>query len=346
MTSQISKTIARQQAKIAAGAYYESHQQLRVIAARYLKQSKYDEAADILAGGAKALLQAGSQQGAAASGGDLAIMLVLEVYNKAEWEVGDDEAGKKRKQRLIEILREFPAEEPTRKRFISEIIGWSSKYGDIETGDPDLHHAAGTAFAQDNEPYDAERHLALGTIDSAETLARLEYDWYTNDAAHTAGIYAARAVFPYLLTGNVRNANKAFLIFTSRLSSTSSSSLAAQEVSSQSADVRVYPSLPLLNFTSLLLLAIQRSSADLFRQLTRHYAPHIREAGDWDSALAHIGELYFGIKIPKHSNPLMDMMGMMFGGGGGGGGGSGQSKGGRQQKSLPRVGAPPSMELD
>lgn len=46
-------------------------------------------------------MRAGSQQGAAASGGDLAIMLVLEVYDKAEWQVtteGDADAeGKARK---------------------------------------------------------------------------------------------------------------------------------------------------------------------------------------------------------------------------------------------------------
>lgn len=84
--------------RIAAGAYYESHQQLRVIVARYLKQSNYEAAAGVLVGGAKALLQAGAQQGASASGGDLAIMLLIDVYNKAEWRVADDEAGKKRKR--------------------------------------------------------------------------------------------------------------------------------------------------------------------------------------------------------------------------------------------------------
>jgi hypothetical protein len=66
-----------------------------VIAARYLKQSNYDAAADILAGGAKALLKA---PGASASGGDLALMLVTDVYNKAEWDVTDDEVGKQRKR--------------------------------------------------------------------------------------------------------------------------------------------------------------------------------------------------------------------------------------------------------
>lgn len=88
--------------RINSGQYYESHQQLRVIVARYLKQGNYDAAADILFGGATALLKAGPQQGAAASGGDLAIMLVKDVYVKAEWEITDDELGTKRKGLLIE----------------------------------------------------------------------------------------------------------------------------------------------------------------------------------------------------------------------------------------------------
>lgn len=51
-------------------------------------------------------------------------------------------------ERLIELLREFPSEEPTRKRFIQEMIGWSGKYGPLERGDPELHHAAGSVYAE------------------------------------------------------------------------------------------------------------------------------------------------------------------------------------------------------
>ncbi|KAI2736100.1 hypothetical protein DTO013E5_7608 [Penicillium roqueforti] len=346
MSSRIDKVIARQREKIADGAYYEAHQQLRVIAARYIKQSNHDAAAEILAGGAKELLKAGSRQGASASGGDLAIMLVLEVYNKAEWEISggnDDAEGRARKKRLIELLREFPSDEPTRKRFIQEIIGWSAKFGPLERGDADLHHAVGSVYAEDNEPYDAEKHLILGTSESAETLAKLEYEWYTNDEPHTAAIYASRAVFPYLLTGNLRSANKALLIFTSRLSA-ANPQLGVQEVSSASSDARVFPALPLVNFITMLLLAIQRGSADLFRQLTAHYAAQIREVGIWDDALAQIGEQYFAIKIPRQGNPLMDMMsGMLFGGGQNKTGGRGAS----QSRAVKKVEAPPSsMELD
>lgn len=191
----------------------------------------------------------------------------------------------------------------------------------------------------DNEPYDAERHLVLGTSESAETLAKLEYEWFTHDEPHTAALYASRAVFPYLLTGNIRSANKALLIFTSRLS-TANPALGVQDVSSSSSDIRLYPALPLLNFLSLLMLTIQRASADLFKQLTAHYAAQIREVGIWDDFLAQIGEQYFSIKIPRQGNPLLDMMGsMLFGGGQG----QGQA-GGRPTK---KVEAPPSnMELD
>ncbi|CAI7629221.1 unnamed protein product [Penicillium glandicola] len=343
MSSRIDKVIARQREKIADGAYYEAHQQLRVIAVRYIKQSNYDAAAEILAGGAKELLKAGSQQGASASGGDLAIMLVLEVYNKAEWEVSGDAEGRARKKRLIELLREFPSEEPTRKRFIQEMIGWSAKFGSLERGDSDLHHAVGSVYAEDNEPYEAEKHLILGTSESAETLAKLEYEWYTSDEPHTAALYASRAVFPYLLTGNLRSANKALLIFTSRLSA-ANPQLGVQDVSSSSSDARVFPVLPLMNFISMLLLTIQRGSADLFRQLTSHYATQIREVGIWDDALAQIGEQYFAIKIPRQGNPLMDMMsGMLFGGGQNKTGG----RGALQSRATKKVEAPPSnMELD
>lgn len=200
-------------------------------------------------------------------------------------------------------------------------------------------------FDSDNEPYDAEKHLILGTLESAETLAKLEYEWYTNDNPQTAAIYASRAVFPYIITGNLRSANKALLIFTSRLSS-SNPSLGAQEVSSASSDLRVFPTLPLLNFISMLLLTIQRGSTDLFRQLTGHYASEIQKIGIWDETLALIGEQYFGIKIPRQSNPLLDMMGsMLFGGGGQ------ESAGGRRapqnRGASRRVGAPPTgMDLD
>lgn len=191
-----------------------------------------------------------------------------------------------------------------------------------------------TVFTED-DPYEAEKHLVLGTQDSPEILARLEFEWYTEDDSHTAPLYAGRAVLPYLLIGNLRAANKALLLFSSRLQ-TSNQNLGVQEVSSQMSDLRVYPSLPLLNFLGLLLLAIQRATPDLFRQLKTHYSSQLKDVPQWADALDTIGEMYFNIKIPKQGNPLMDMMGSFLMGGRGGGG---------QKQSKP-TGSPAPPAID
>lgn len=62
-------------ASIEEGAYYEAHQQLRVVSQRYVKAKDYSAAIEILSSGAQALLKAG--QGG--SGCDLCL-LMIEVF--------------------------------------------------------------------------------------------------------------------------------------------------------------------------------------------------------------------------------------------------------------------------
>ena len=64
-------------------------------------------------------------------------------------------------ERLIELLHEFPPDEPTRKRFIQEMIGWSARFGPLERGDPELHHAAGSVYAQGRLSQDVSSHHIL-----------------------------------------------------------------------------------------------------------------------------------------------------------------------------------------
>ncbi|GAB1728848.1 hypothetical protein D0864_16260 [Hortaea werneckii] len=303
MSAKIQKVLGRQKSRIEEGDYYEAHQQLRTIANRYVKSQDYTSAIDLLSSGASLLLKAG--QGG--SGADLCNYLI-EVYQKAE--VKSDTANK---ARIVTLLRSFPPNEPGKKRFVGGITEWSTKNSEFPSGDPELHHVIGSLYAEEGEVYDAERHLTLGTSDSAQVFSDLEYEWYASDEPSTAPAYAARAVFPYLLVGNTRAANKALLLFTSKLS-TSHPGLGVQSISSPSSDIRIYPSLPLLNFLGLLLLAVQRGGSDLFKQLKSHYAQHLKEAG-WEEPLAQIGEMYFGIKIPSQSNPMFDMMSSMFMGG-------------------------------
>ncbi|KAF4779334.1 hypothetical protein HER10_EVM0002902 [Colletotrichum scovillei] len=325
----IEKIITRLQARIGEGQFYEAQQQTRVVAARYIKAANWPAAIDILYNVAQSLLKA--EQGG--SGGDLAVMLV-DVFKQAELKPDAANKGK-----LLTLLRLFAAQEPTRKKFIGEIIAWSSKFGEYPAGDTDLHHVAGSLYAEEHDAYEAERHLVLGTKDSAEVLAKMEYVWYKEDDSHTAPLYAARAIFPYLLVGNVRAANTCYRLFASSLSD-DNKGLGVQDVSSNSADLRIFPGLPLLNFLGLLLLAIQRGAPDAYKQLLAKYSPNISEVSAWSEALEIIAEMYFGISRPRQSNPLMDMMGSLFGGAGGGGAPQ------QRRPATRRVEAPAAEGLD
>lgn len=53
--------------------------------------------------------------------------------------------------KLLSLLRAFPPNEPTKKRFVSDMVAWSGKAGDYPNGDPELHHVAGTLFAEGKE---------------------------------------------------------------------------------------------------------------------------------------------------------------------------------------------------
>ncbi|KAJ9663535.1 hypothetical protein H2198_000801 [Neophaeococcomyces mojaviensis] len=346
MSNKIAKTLARQKEKIAEGNYYEAHQQLRVITSRYLKSSDFTSAADILANGALLLLRAG--QGG--SGGDLATTLLIDVYIKALWPVNAEN-----KSRALEILKAFPPGEPTRKRYIQELTNWSTKAevegSHPERGDAELHHEIGVVLANEGEAYEAERHLLLGqTPQSAAPLVSMHYNWYQEDSPHTAAIYASRSVLPYLILGNLQSASVALATFTSQLLS-SNTSIPTQTIESSKSSVRIFSSLPLLNFLSLMLLAVQKGDAALFKQLAKHYAAHLKDVNElWGDALAQIGEIWFGIRIPQQrGNPLFDMMGsMLFGGG------QGQKSGASapQRSSTPKPAQgkltekPVAMDLD
>jgi hypothetical protein len=109
-----------------------------VIASRYVKAQDWENATSILYSGAQSLLQAG--QGG--SGGDLCIFL-LDVFNKGEVKPDASSKGK-----LLGLLRAFPKDEPTKKKFVGEMIGWSSKFGEYPAGDPEIHHVAGSLHAE------------------------------------------------------------------------------------------------------------------------------------------------------------------------------------------------------
>lgn len=111
-SDKIEKIIVRLQSRIAEGQYYEAQQQTRVVAARYTKAANWTAAIDTLYNVAQSLLKAG--QGG--SGGDLCVLLV-DVYKHAELKPDSNTKGK-----LLTCLRLFDSQEPTRKKFVTELI--------------------------------------------------------------------------------------------------------------------------------------------------------------------------------------------------------------------------------
>ncbi|TGZ84010.1 DUF410-domain-containing protein [Ascodesmis nigricans] len=301
----IEKTRARMQLRIQEGQYYEAHQQLRVVSQRYVKAKNYDAAIDILTSGANALFKAGQS----ASAGDICL-LILDVYRTASKKPDQDS-----KARIIELLSQLPSTEPIRKRFITESIAWTSKFGIYPAGDPFLHHYIGTLLVSEHDYYEAERHLLLGTPASASTLATALFNWYQHDSPHTAALYISRAVFPYLLLGNLRDAHTALKIFTEKLvEKAEKTGLVVQTIEDvKYGTVKVFPSLPGVNFLTLLVLSAAPGGREVWQFLEGHYQTVLREAPWWKEALEQIGESYFDVKIRRQTN-ILDMMGSLFGG--------------------------------
>lgn len=65
------------------------------------------------------------------------------MFHKSETK---PDAGSKGK--LLTLLRAFPKNEPTRKKFVNEMVGWSAKWGEYPAGDPEIHHVAGSLYAE------------------------------------------------------------------------------------------------------------------------------------------------------------------------------------------------------
>lgn len=133
----------------------------------------------------------------------------------------------------------------------------------------------------ENDAYEAEKHLLLGTIESASALAVFLYQWYREDEAHTAPLYIARAVLPYIILGKLKYASRSLDVFVHEILQ-QTPELSVQEAHSTLETLHVYPSLPLLNFLALLLLAIPRGGHDAYSILQSHYAPNLKEIPAWN----------------------------------------------------------------
>ncbi|KAK9240764.1 hypothetical protein V1525DRAFT_429758 [Lipomyces kononenkoae] len=305
-SSKLNKTLERVKQRIADHQFYEAHQALKTVAARYIKSQDYGQAIELLYHGAQELLTAGE----GGSGGDLSCYLV-DTYKLAKIPV--DGASK---ARVVQLFNLFKEDEPRRKEFVQDVVQWSASFGEVGYGDPELFHVFGSAFASEDLPYEAEKFLLLGTKDSPVVLAQLLYEWFSEDPeVGTVAFYISRAVLGYLTVGNIRGARQALDHYLSNFIA-SGRTTPPKRLSVAGDDIAEFSQFPLLNFLQLLIRACQRENADLFKRLRFRYKNDIKDAfdGGVDEALAKIGERFFGIPVRTQGNLLQDLMGSLFSG--------------------------------
>lgn len=287
--------------RIANGQMYEAHQAVRTIAARYIRQKAYGEAIEILYNASKQLLEAKE----AGSASDLTLYLIS-TYNLAETPVDGDS-----KARLVELVTKFDPSEPTLKSIAHEATQWSGKFGTNPFGDRELHHVFGSLFVRADEAYEAEKHLLLGTKESAPLLAGLLYEWYAEqEDEQSAALFLSRGVLGYLAIQNIRDAKTVLDVFLSELNQ--SGKLEANTVEQEGTTIYVYEKAPLLAFLQLLVITCQYKNADMFNRLKTRYRPQIEDVQAFQKPLVVIGQSIFGISPQRQGNILQDLMGSLF----------------------------------
>ncbi|SCU79326.1 LANO_0A05864g1_1 [Lachancea nothofagi CBS 11611] len=298
--SRLTKTLARFQARIEAGDFYEAHQTLRTIANRYVRSKNYNDAIDLITQGALALLTA--KQGGSAT--DL-IFYLLEVYDVAEISVSEVSVA-----RLVQLLANIDPEEPNVKDVVTGMNNWSIKFGSCKYGDPYLHAVIGSKLADGGHVYEAERYLVLGTHDSVDQYISLLWDWYTQSGdIKTAGDFFSRPIFNYLFIGNLQNAYAVKEKFLRKFIEYTGAKF--ETVTKNGFEMFYFDDYADLNFLQLLILTCQTKNADLFKNLKVHYAGSIEQ---YSSQLEYLGQEYFGIKIQKPVNFMQDIMSGLLGG--------------------------------
>ncbi|ORX63830.1 DUF410-domain-containing protein [Basidiobolus meristosporus CBS 931.73] len=294
------KVILKLQKSVEEGNYYEAHQMYRTVCNRYVKQSKFDKAIELLTSGASTLLK----HGQSGSGTDL-ILYLLEVYKLNQVQVSDET-----KARLIELLQQVPSSEPGRKSLYSAAINWSAKFGDNPNGSPGLYHAIGAILAKEGSLQQAESYLLHGTEESAKLLAEILVQWNEQEEFKSSGSSVVRE---YLYLQNFRDAKIYLEEFTRKLLE-KRPDLKGETVpflprpDSQPIDVLTYK-LPLINFAQFLLLAAQRESTEVFFALRNQYGGELSRV---DKGYDQLGEMYFGIQQRRPNNILQDLMSSLF----------------------------------
>ncbi|KAJ3333004.1 hypothetical protein HDU76_012223 [Blyttiomyces sp. JEL0837] len=308
----VEKVLVKLAKSVEDGNYYEAHQMYHSVCQRYLKQKKPQDAISLVYSGALNLLKY-NQIGSAA---DLAERM-LDIYNSESLPVDDVN-----KSRLIEIFTAFPVRDNTYVLdFVRSALRWSAKFGVCPTGDQQLHHVFGSRYFKEKEYYEAESHLLYGTLDSAKAAGHMAYEWSEEGYCTDKGYFIARIVLPLLAQKKMKKAKAAFDTYHKDLETKSPSDLLGNVpfrpqvpgTSEPPSEVPVFKH-RLANFVSLLLIVVQRESADQFTAIKGEYRGSLDIDGYLHMLVDRIADVWFGLGPKKQPNIMEDLMKSLFAG--------------------------------
>lgn len=284
----INKTLQRVATRIGAQEYYEAHQAVRTVVARYVRQKKWSDAVDTLYSSALLLADA-NQVGSVC---DL-VQYLLTVYASGSIPVDSISKG-----RLAQVVLKIPVKETALKHIARQATQWAKN-------DADIHNLFGTIFANAGEYHEAESNLLVGTRDSAVTLAEMHRRWWKADAPERLPFYISRGVFGYLSVCDMRN------VHTYLETALPYAASDLNEEPTEQGQFKVFPNYPLINFLQMLVAACQSRARSLYLGLQEEYSP--KQYEPWQNPLLFIEESYFDI-VPQRQFNIMDLMGGLLNG--------------------------------
>lgn len=273
----IERVLAKCEACITSGNYYEAHQMIRTLYFRYNGQQKYAEAIDLLYHGALTLLSH-NQYG---SGADLSLLLV-DTLEKSCAEVSHDNID-----RLLRLFEKMDPDCPERQPFIARAIKWTTTVDKSHArGHPDLHQRFGVVFWQENN-YPQARYHYLHSMDGKGCAAMLLEYHVARGYPSEVDLFISQAVLQYLCLKNKTTASDCFKAYTTSHPA-----------------IKTGPPyvLPLLNFVWFLLLAVEGGKIAVFTILCEKYQTSLKRDPTYREYLDKIGQIFFGVPPPPSSS--------------------------------------------
>ncbi|XP_015908395.1 Golgi to ER traffic protein 4 homolog [Parasteatoda tepidariorum] len=267
------RVMKKLQINMELGQYYEAHQMYRTLYFRYLSQKKYEELTTLLYEGSVLFFTHRQHN----SGADLAILLI-NVLNESEVAVCDEYMEK-----LATLFSMMLPDSPERSNFLTTALKWSSKNSCTDSfGHPNLHKLIANALWKEKNYQQSRYHFIHSSDGQGCATMLIEYH-ITKGYPNEVDLFIAQTVFQYLCLKNKTTASTAFQAYTGMHPAVTSG----------------FPFLlPLLNFLSFLLQAIERGKLVYFRTLCEQYQPSLKRDPTYSEYVDRIGQLFFGLSPP------------------------------------------------